>query len=631
NEPTAVLQGMDYKDWLVMCENNKGLGNPENFESIAEKATVAAASVVAAIVALMAAPVTGGTSAAAGFAILAGVLPLMFPEDEEKPSIFNDVMKATEELIDQKIDEIVKKKAESELEGLYNLLEHYQFAIKNWKEKNSDVDVSLAIDEVRFRFRAAHVAFTSAMAQFRIIGHELALLPVYAQAANLHLIFLKDAVMYERQWNLEKELHLEELLRVKEMYINHCTKWYRRGLEKIKDNSNKNWVDYNRYRRNMTILVLDIIALFPMYDAEKYNMLTKIETLTRKVYSDPLNYIKGESIAEDEKQYTRLPELYASLNKIGCQTKTTPDGKEEYLIGHTNTFFGTDSETSYEKKYGIAGNRGELIELADKAIWGLETYHSIKNPSIRKMVFNYNNIDKLYYNKENKKGTSQKNHGIAEGDKGEHHLSDMILAAWEGFEVEKSKAYSFAWRHNSIKSVNKIVDDKITQIPAVKASKIGSTVEVKEGEKGPTVKVERGPAFIGGDVVVSTAEQANPAHQLITNSIKIPVKVNVNEERDFKIRIRYATDHNINVCYTMHNAADSAYVHDTVERPISEIDKLNYGDFKYIEFGNRAKLNAGRHDLEIKLMYYDYQLKDSSKLKFVLDKVEFIPVEKKQV
>ncbi|MRC88274.1 pesticidal protein, partial [Bacillus thuringiensis] len=45
------------------------------------------------------------------------------------------------------------------------------------------------------------------------------------------------------------------------------------------------WVVYNRFRRRLTISVLDIIAFFPNYDIEAYPIQTASQ-LTREVYLD---------------------------------------------------------------------------------------------------------------------------------------------------------------------------------------------------------------------------------------------------------------------------------------------------------------------------------------------------------
>ncbi len=56
---------------------------------------------------------------------------------------------------------------------------------------------------VRQQFVALELDFVTAMPFFERSGDEMLLLAVYAQAANHHLLLLRDASLYRADWGLE--------------------------------------------------------------------------------------------------------------------------------------------------------------------------------------------------------------------------------------------------------------------------------------------------------------------------------------------------------------------------------------------------------------------------------------------
>ncbi|MEN3133073.1 insecticidal delta-endotoxin Cry8Ea1 family protein [Bacillus cereus] len=321
NEPTAVLQGMDYKDWLVMGQQRSG--EPELMVEVKDGLS-AAINVVAAIVAFSN-PVT-----AAGLAIIGTVLPVLWPENEESvQGIWKDFMNSTEKLIDEKIEKVVRNSALSTLEGLQEQLKNYAKFLKDWLENPSDQSFGGNVGDY---FENTHSAFLGAMPHFKSAEHEILLLPVYAQAANLHLLLLRDAAIYGKEWGFpqsEIDLYYKLQSEYTEKYINHCVKWYNKGLKILKNRPNKLWHVVNKYHRNMTIKVLDTVALFSNYDTSKYPVeknnpgrLPKLE-LTREIYTLLDSIANLVDVEEAERSLTRKPHLFTWLDGLQFYTKKT--------------------------------------------------------------------------------------------------------------------------------------------------------------------------------------------------------------------------------------------------------------------------------------------------------------------
>lgn len=124
-------------------------------------------------------------------------------------------------------------------------------------------------------------------------GEEVPLLPIYAQAANLHLLLLRDASIFGKEWGLSSSeistFYNRQVERAGD-YSDHCVKWYSTGLNNLRGTNAESWVRYNQFRRDMTLMVLDLVALFPSYDTQMYPIKTTAQ-LTREVYTDAIGTV----------------------------------------------------------------------------------------------------------------------------------------------------------------------------------------------------------------------------------------------------------------------------------------------------------------------------------------------------
>lgn len=176
---------------------------------------------------------------------------------------------------------------------------------------------------VRTRFEDLYSAISPSMERFSVPGYKILLLPVYTQAANLHLVMAQDAERYGIQWEMTQQtidFYYKEQREKAVKYAGYCVKWYKEGLDSLKKSSAGDWIKYNRYRREMTLSVLDYVALFSAYDLRIYPIKTTPQ-LTREIYTD------ATSISTYYKNPSQLPSLYSSEKELPPQTLDEPSYK----------------------------------------------------------------------------------------------------------------------------------------------------------------------------------------------------------------------------------------------------------------------------------------------------------------
>ncbi|AKR38908.1 hypothetical protein ABE07_11315 [Bacillus thuringiensis] len=128
------------------------------------------------------------------------------------------------------------------------------------------------------------------MSSFSISVYEVLLLVVYAQAANMHLLLMREVQFYGEEWGYSQgdiDIFYKEQIQFVAKHSDYCIEWYDSGLGQFPRTTSRDWVNYNYFRRELTLIVLDVIALFSSYDARMYPLETTTE-LTRSVRTTPI-------------------------------------------------------------------------------------------------------------------------------------------------------------------------------------------------------------------------------------------------------------------------------------------------------------------------------------------------------
>ncbi|MGG1152848.1 insecticidal delta-endotoxin Cry8Ea1 family protein, partial [Bacillus wiedmannii] len=342
--PGSELQNMNNQDVMNTCiERTYDIAQQQN----TQQAVLVATGITFKILGLA----SPALSAAGG--VIQSIIKLLWPKPNNQ-EVWDSFMNAVEALIDQKIEQYARNKAIAELEGLENILEEYEDVLKIY---NAEPTVAHR-ERLRNLVISIDLFFENSMPSFRVAGQEVPLLTVFANAANLHLAFLRDIVQFGSEWGFSQleidDFYKNGLEELTQKYTDHCVNTYNKGLEQSKTltadlcNFNQypwtrynqgfreeekpncssqqisqrfdeqvnpsmasvrwsqteyrgleNWNLYNAFRRDMTIMVLDIVSLWPTYNPRLYNNLNGVRSeLTRELYTD----IRGTTYRSDASQ-----------------------------------------------------------------------------------------------------------------------------------------------------------------------------------------------------------------------------------------------------------------------------------------------------------------------------------------
>nr|AEX56526.1 cry4-like protein [Bacillus thuringiensis] len=399
---------------------------------------------------------------------------------------------------------------------------------------------------------------------------QILLLPTYAQAANVHLLLLRDAVQYKEKWGslLGTEKVGSELIsptmdyneRLKDalaQYTNHCTQWYQAGLNQIREvgTSAENWLKFNKFRREMTLAVLDIISIFPTYDFENYPLETNIE-LSRIIYTDPVGWtVEGMSTMypwyspynrisfnQLEAEAVRSPYLSTWLDYIDIYSSQYSSSK--VWSGNANTMKTIGGVTG--RQDGSAAGTPQRINVGNTDIFKIELTAGVHhffidytNPNplrsygiISSKFFMTNGSTPTYTGSAGSMFTQTGKVIALPGEKSEiptandytHKLSDVINLTGglpqHGSNSVRSSLVAHGWTHTSMTKYNRIYPNKITQIPAVKSYSLSGGLTVRHVSD-----------HTGGDVVYFS--QVGRVKLLCTFT----------SPGYYKMRIRYASEY----------------------------------------------------------------------------------------
>nr|CAJ43600.1 pesticidal crystal protein cry24-like [Bacillus thuringiensis] len=598
NDPNITMKHMNYKDWMHMCET------PTPFS----------ASIIISVISIFG-RVLGLSSSFANtskyIAIITGILGLLGSSSSGSTNVWDNLIKHIEELTDRFIDTSVRFTGMSTVNGLNSQYLYYLDLFEDWYEDQNN-------EQKRNRlvgtFQTLGLAFINALGYRNTNGqevrgtlstaYEVQFLPSYAQAANLHLLLLKDAVTYGDKWILIEPTS-NYYNRFKDniaRYTDYCTEYFHKGLDNLKKPGSDavSWLRFNGFRRDMTLMVLDLITLFPLYDSVQYPLPTQIE-LSRQIYTDPVGAtfsdfsnwtLTNRTLAnfnDLEREVTDAPSLLKWLNSIEVYTgaidshrPTSPGERIGVWYGNRNTYINPDTnevsyrftgELAYENPYTFIGSffDNDIYKVALRAAAVSTTFGS--NDSTfgvsSSQFFNRRGIHQLYESSQPIPSwpitLAFPGEESSEGNANDysHRLCDVknITGGLRQTPARgRSSLLSHAWTHSSLKLRNIIAADKITQIPAVKTWEIRGTSSVVAG-----------PGNTGGNLV-------KMSYHSVWN-----IKFTCQQLKRYRVRIRYASDGNCQLAMRRWRGGPG-YVQEarhTVQRTFS--GSMTYDSFKYLD------------------------------------------------
>nr|WBY50523.1 Cry1Gb-9E [synthetic construct] len=545
----------------------------------------------------------GGSFAFGLFDLIWGI----FNEDQ-----WSAFLRQVEELINQRITEFARGQAIQRLVGFGRSYDEYILALKEWE---NDPDNPASKERVRTRFRTTDDALLTGVPLMAIPGFELATLSVYAQSANLHLALLRDAVFFGERWGLTQTNINDLYSRLKNSirdYTNHCVRFYNIGL----GNLNVIRPEYYRFQRELTISVLDLVALFPNYDIRTYPIPTKSQ-LTREIYTDPI-ISPGAQAGYTLQDVLREPHLMDFLNRLIIYTGEYRGIR--HWAGHEVESSRTGMMTNIRfPLYGTAATAEPTRFITPSTFPGLNLfYRTLSAPIFRdepgaNIIIRYrtslvegvgfiqpNNGEQLY----RVRGTLDSLDQLPlEGESSlteySHRLCHVRFAQSlrNAEPLDYARVPMFSWTHRSATPTNTIDPDVITQIPLVKAYELSS---------GATVV--KGPGFTGGDVIRRTN---------IGGFGAIRVSVTGPLTQRYRIRFRYASTIDFDFFVTRGGTTINNF---RFTRTMNRGQESRYESYRTVEFTTPFNFTQSQDIIRTSIQGL------SGNGEVYLDRIEIIPV-----
>jgi len=225
--------------------------------------------------------------------ILSGLVDILWPSTKE--DVWGEIKDQVEALIDQKLSDVVYQQVSGDLQGLSAVIGKYQDELRNGSST-----------EINNKWGDVCDFFAYAKPQFQLDDYKVLLLPLFAQFANMYLAVLRDGVAFGKSWGRTDKDYTSDLAAL-QTAISDCTNYVNQvydfeyqaavipiSLLKRDPHLCEPFRYANTFVRQMTLTVLDYRDTWKYYDISKYPNGaqnpdgTKIEILTREVYTDPI-------------------------------------------------------------------------------------------------------------------------------------------------------------------------------------------------------------------------------------------------------------------------------------------------------------------------------------------------------
>ncbi|MGD6836563.1 insecticidal delta-endotoxin Cry8Ea1 family protein [Bacillus thuringiensis] len=190
--------------------------------------------------------------------ILNALWDLVFPSSDI--SLMQEVLKSTEAFLNQKLSQENTNRINAELQGLQASIKEFNEQVDDSLNPHSPTTPNDIIDSVN----AMQLVFVNRIPQFRLQGSEILLLPQFAQAATLHLTFVRDVIINAEEWEIPSvtvQRYRELLKEYTREYSNYCMNTYQKHFQGL----NTNIQDLLEFRTFMVLNVLEYVSAWSMF------------------------------------------------------------------------------------------------------------------------------------------------------------------------------------------------------------------------------------------------------------------------------------------------------------------------------------------------------------------------------
>nr|AGF90970.1 Cry9Aa5 [Bacillus sp. enrichment culture clone BGSN1] len=547
-------------------------------------------------------------------------------------------------IIDLRVSQSVLNDGIADFNGSVLLYGNYLEALDSWN-KNPN---SASAEELRTRFRIADSEFDRILTRGPLTnGGSLArqnaqilLLPSFASAAFFHLLLLRDATRYGTNWGLYNATpfinYQSKLVGLIELYTDYCVHWYNRGFNELRQRgtSATAWLEFHRYRREMTLMVLDIVASFSSLDITNYPIETDFQ-LSRVIYTDPIGFVHRSSLRgeswfsfvnranfSDLENAIPNPRPSWFLNNMiistgsltlpvspstdrarvwyGSRDRISPANSQfitELISGQHTTATQTILGRNIFRVDSQACNLNDTTYGVNRAVF----YHDASEGSQRSVYEGYirtTGIDNPRVQNINTYLPGE-NSDIPTPEDYTHILSTTINLTGGLRQVASNRRSSlvmYGWTHKSLARNNTINPDRITQIPLTKVD-----------TRGTGVSYVNDPGFIGGALLQRTDHGS-----LGVLRVQFPLHL----RQQYRIRVRYASTTNIRLSVNGSFGTISQNLPSTMRLG----EDLRYGSFAIREFNTSIRPTASPDQIRLTIE------PSFIRQEVYVDRIEFIPV-----
>ncbi|MGI8362074.1 pesticidal protein Cry2Ab [Bacillus cereus] len=195
--------------------------------------------------------------------ILNGLWDLVFPNDNTK--LMQDILRETEKFLNQRLNADTLSRVNAELEGLQKNVAEFNRQVDNFLNPNRNPTLLSITSSVN----TMQQLFLNRLTQFQLRGYELLLLPLFAQAANLHLSFIRDVILNAEEWGISAatlRTYRDYLKDYTKEYSNYCINTYQTAFKKL----NTPLHEMLEFRTYMFLNVFEYVSIWSLF---KYQSL----------------------------------------------------------------------------------------------------------------------------------------------------------------------------------------------------------------------------------------------------------------------------------------------------------------------------------------------------------------------
>nr|Q45358.1 RecName: Full=Parasporal crystal protein Cry18Aa; AltName: Full=79 kDa crystal protein; AltName: Full=Crystaline parasporal protoxin; AltName: Full=Parasporal delta-endotoxin CryXVIIIA(a) [Paenibacillus popilliae]CAA67506.1 parasporal crystal protein [Paenibacillus popilliae] len=192
--------------------------------------------------------------------LLKTLTDLLFPNNSSLT--MEEILRATEQYVQERLDTDTANRVSQELVGLKNNLTTFNDQVEDFLQNRVGISPLAIIDSIN----TMQQLFVNRLPQFQVSGYQVLLLPLFAQAATLHLTFLRDVIINADEWNIPTA-QLNTYTRYFKEYIaeysNYALSTYDDGF-RTRFYPRNTLEDMLQFKTFMTLNALDLVSIWSL-------------------------------------------------------------------------------------------------------------------------------------------------------------------------------------------------------------------------------------------------------------------------------------------------------------------------------------------------------------------------------